>query len=184
MAVNPTAARLVDKTTVAVLASYALTTVHHIYGGIDDGVTSRLWLPVVIAPPTLVALAALRAYKRSGSARALATGSSVIVLTWVLVSGVLHGAYSHVYKSLLYLLGGPAEAYFVLNPGEHYPPDDIFFEVTGSLETLTAAASAVLVFRLVQNWRRERRHLLPARPGGGSARPLDGTRPGQDHTLG
>ena len=74
-------------------------------------------------------------------------------VAWVALSGLLHGGYAHAYKDVLYLLDGPPELYYPLNPDEHYPPDDVFFEVTGVLEVVTACLVALCTYRLV----RERR---------------------------
>jgi len=145
--------RLVNRTALSVLAAYALTTVHHVYGGIVDGAPNRLRVPLVMALPSLVALGSLFRYKRTGSGAALATGGGVSVLAWVVLSGLLHGGYAHAYKDVLYLLDGPPELYYPLNPDEHYAPDDLFFEVTGVLEVVTACLVALCTYHLV----RERR---------------------------
>jgi len=148
-----TRGRLVNRTALSVLAAYALTTVHHVYGGIVDGASNRLRVPFVMAIPSLVALGSLFRYKRTGSGAALATGGGVSVVAWVVLSGLLHGGYAHAYKDVLYLLDGPPELYYPLNPDEHYPPDDLFFEVTGVLEVVTACLVALCTYHLV----RERR---------------------------
>jgi len=38
-----------------------------------------------------------------------------------------------------------------LNPDEHYPPDDIFFEITGVLETVTGYFIALFTYRLIRD---------------------------------
>ena len=114
--------RLANQTALAILAAYGLTTVHHIYGGLVDEAPNRLRVPFIMAIPSLVALEALRRYKRTGSGAALATSSAVAVLAWVVLSGLLHGGYAHAYKDILFLADGPPELYYPLNPDEHYPP--------------------------------------------------------------
>ena len=71
------------------------------------------------------------------------------VKAWVVLSGLLHGGYAHAYKDILFLVNGPPELYYPLNPDEHYPPDDIFFEITGMLETVTAYFIALFTYRLI-----------------------------------
>jgi hypothetical protein len=150
-AVKPTTRQLIKRTALAILAAYALTTVHHIYGGFVDGAPNRLRVPVIMAIPSLVALGSLRRYKRTGSGAALATSSTVAVLAWVVLSGLLHGGYAHAYKDILFLVDGSPKLYYPLNPDEHYPPDDIFFEITGVLETVTAYFIALFTYRLIRD---------------------------------
>ncbi|HKH37328.1 MAG TPA: hypothetical protein VKA82_09200 [Rubrobacter sp.] len=156
-AVNPTTKQLINRTALAILAAYALTTVHHIYGGLVDGAPNRLRVPGIMAIPSLVALGSLRRYKRTGSGAALATSTTVAVLAWVVLSGLLHGGYAHAYKDILFLVDGSPKLYYPLNPDEHYPPDDIFFEITGVLETVTAYFIALFTYRLIRD-RQQRGH--------------------------
>jgi hypothetical protein len=125
-AVTQTTRRLANRTALAILTAYGLTTAHHIYGGIVDGAPNRLRVPFIMALPSLVALGSLRRYKRTGSRAALAASSTVAVLAWVVLSGLVHGGYAHAYKDILFLADGPPQLYYPLNPNEHYPPT-IFF---------------------------------------------------------
>src|SRR5215213_2720584 len=131
-AVNPTTKQLINRTALAILAAYALTTVHHIYGGLVDGAPNRLRVPGIMPIPSLVALGSLRRYKRTGSGAALATSTTVAVLAWVVLSGLLHGGYAHAYN-------------------------DILFEITGVLETVTAYFIALFTYRLIRD-RQQRGH--------------------------
>jgi hypothetical protein len=155
-AVKPTTKRLINRTELAILAAYALTTVHHIYGGLVDGAPSRLRVPPIMAIPALVTLGSLYRYKRTGSGAALATASTVAVIACVVLSGLVHGAYAHAYKDILFLVDGPPELYYSLNPDEHYPPDDIFFEITGVLEMVTGYFIALFTYRLIRDRQQSR----------------------------
>src|SRR5215216_1793265 len=62
--VNPTTRQLINRTALAILAAYALTTIHHIYGGLVDRAPNRLRVPGIMAIPSLITL---RALYRSGS---------------------------------------------------------------------------------------------------------------------
>ena len=73
------------------------------------------------------------------------------VLAWVVLSGLLHGGYAHAYKDILFLVDGSPELYHPLNPDEHYPPDDIFFEITGVLEIVTGYYIAFFTYRLIRD---------------------------------
>jgi len=157
-AAKPTTRQLIYWTVLAILAAYALTTVHHIYGGLVDHAPDRLLVPIIMAVPTLIALWALHRYGRTGSRAALVTFSIAAVLAWVVLSGLLHGSYAHAYKDILFLLDGPPELYYPLNPDEHYPPDDIFFEVTGVLEMVTAYFVGLFTLRLIRDRRQNIRH--------------------------
>jgi hypothetical protein len=65
------------------------------------------------------------------------------------LSGLLHGGYAHAYKDVLFLTVGPAKLYYPLNPSEHYPPDDLLFEITGVLEVAAAFLVAWSTYRLI-----------------------------------
>lgn len=148
---NMPANQLIKGAAQAVLAAYALTTVHHLYGGVVDDIPGRLFVPVVLAVPLVIALGALYVYERTASAVALRLFSLVAVLVFVIASGVVHGGYAHTYKDILFLFNGPSELYYPLNPDEHYPPDNLFFELTGIAEMVTAYFVALFTFRLVRN---------------------------------
>src|SRR5215217_8098830 len=161
-AVKPTTKQLINRTALAILAAYSLTTVHHIYGGLVDGAPNRLRVPGIMAIPSLVALGSLYRYKRTGSGAALATSSTVAVLAWVVLSGLVHGGYAHAYKDILFLVDGSPELYYPLNPDEHYPPDDLFFEITGVLEMVTSYFIALFTYRLIRD--RQQSDHLPSAP--------------------
>jgi hypothetical protein len=97
-AVKLTTRQSINRITLAILAAYTLTTIHHIYGGLVDRAPNRLRVPLIMAIPSLVTLGSLYRYKRTGSGAALATSSTVAVLAWVVLSGLLHGGYAHAYS--------------------------------------------------------------------------------------
>src|SRR5215204_7800295 len=72
-AAKPTTRQLIDRAALAIVAAYALTTIHHIYGGLVDGAPNRLRVPPIMAIPSLITLGSLYRYKRTGSGPALAT---------------------------------------------------------------------------------------------------------------
>lgn len=143
--------QLINQAAMAIVATYVLTTVHHLYGGIVDSAANRLAVPVFMAIPLLMALGLLFRYRQTGGRLALIAFSLISVLAFVILSGVLHGGYAHLYKDLLFLLDGPPELYVALNPDEHYPPDNLFFEITGVLETVTAFFVARFTYRLIRH---------------------------------
>lgn len=145
--------RISTQALVAVGAAFALTTVHHVYGGLVDGSTRRLTIPLVLAPAVLTSVGALLGYRRSGRRPLLIAYASVTGVVFVGLLGVFHGGYAHVYKDLVFLLGAPSRLYFALNPDEHFPPDDLFFEVTGVLEVATAAMVGITTLRLLRGRR-------------------------------
>ncbi len=143
----------INSAALTILAAYALTTVHHIFGGLVDGADDRLVIPGVLAPLMVIAMVSLYALGRNGSVGALIT-VGVVALLWVLLLGLFHGGYAHLYKDIVFLVDGPPSLYYPLNPSEHYPPDNIFFEVTGVLDLLAAAVMAYTTTRLISAWRR------------------------------
>jgi hypothetical protein len=146
-----TTAKLIKRAALAIGLAYTLTTVHHIYGGLVDSAPNRLRIPIIMAIPSAVAIASLYRYRRTGSRAALITAGTVGSLAWVVLSGLLHGGYAHAYKDVHFLLNGPPRLYHPLNPSEHYPPDDLFFEITGVLEIGTALLVAFSMYRLVRD---------------------------------
>lgn len=146
-----TTAKLIERAALAIGLAYALTTVHHIYGGLVDTAPNRLRVPIIMAIPSLVAVGSLYRYRKTGSRAALITAGTVGSLAWVALSGLLHGGYAHAYKDVLFLLNGPSRLYYPLNPSEHYPPDDLFFEITGVLEIGTALLVASSIYRLIRD---------------------------------
>lgn len=138
---------------VSLLALCGLTTVHHVYGALVDGSDQRLHAIAVVIAPVGVGVAALEAFSRKGRRRWAVVYAAVAWSLGLLLGGV-HSGYSHVYKDLLHLVGGPADLYVRLNPDEHYPPDDVFFELTGVLELGLAVWVVVAAVRLVRTARR------------------------------
>ena len=145
-------AKQIDRAALAMGLAYALTTVHHIYGGLVDAAPIRLRVPIIMSIPTVIAVGSLHRYRKTGSRAALITAGTVGSLAWVVLSGLLHGGYAHAYKDVLFLLNGPSRLYHPLNPSEHYPPDNLFFEITGVLETATALLVAFSMYRVIQDW--------------------------------
>jgi hypothetical protein len=141
----------IERAALVIGLAYALTTVHHIYGGLVDSAPNRLRVPMIMAIPLVVAVGSLYRYRRTGSRVALITAATVGSLAWVVLSGLLHGGYAHAYKDVLFLLKGPSRLYYPLNPSEHYPPDDLFFEITGVLEIGTAFLVAFAMYRVIRD---------------------------------
>jgi hypothetical protein len=146
-----TTAKLIERAALVIGLAYAVTTVHHICGGLVDSAPNRLRVPIIMAIPSVVAVGSLYRYRRTGSRAALITAGTVGSLAWVVLSGLLHGGYAHAYKDVLFLLNGPSRLYYPLNPSEHYPPDDLFFEITGVLEIGTAFLVAFSMYRLIRD---------------------------------
>lgn len=134
---------------VSLVILFAVTTAHHLYGGLLLGSPNRLLVPVLLLPLVGAAIAALAVFRRTGSTGAART-YVIIALVLAGLLGIVHSAYSHLYKDVLFLAGGPAELYVLLNPDEHYPPDDVFFEVTGLVELAAAIAVAAPAVRLLR----------------------------------
>ena len=51
IAVNTTTRSLIARAALAILAAYAITTIHYIYGALVDGALNRLDVPVIMAVP-------------------------------------------------------------------------------------------------------------------------------------
>lgn len=134
---------------ISLVTLFAITTVHHLYGGFALGSPNRLLVPLLLLPLVAAAVAVLAVFRRTRSRAAVLTYATIsLVLAGLL--GIVHSAYSHLYKDVLFLTGSPADLYVLLNPDEHYPPDDVFFEATGVVELGAAIAVAVTAIRLLR----------------------------------
>ncbi len=67
-AISTGTSQLINRAMLAVLAAYALTTVHHIYGGLVDGAPDRLLVPVIMLFPLLIMLWSLHVYRAPAAA--------------------------------------------------------------------------------------------------------------------
>ena len=127
------------------------STVSGVAREVEPGATREILPGVSITPRITETAAGKVEFDLTGAA--LATAAVAGVGAWVLLSGILHGGYAHVYKDALFLLDGPPGLYYPLNPDEHYPPNDLFFEVTGALETVSAFFVALYTYRLLRDRR-------------------------------
>jgi hypothetical protein len=159
---NTITGKLINQAGLAVVSIYILTTVHHVYGGLVDGIEGRLHVPIFMALPLLITLGSLYFYRRTDSWMALTIYSMTAILIFVLLSGIIHGAYAHTYKDILFLLNESPSLYYSLNPQEHYPPDNLLFEMTGILEMVVAYFVARSTFHLIRD--RQKRNMLSATP--------------------
>jgi hypothetical protein len=105
-----TTPKLINRAALRIGLAYAVTTVHHIYGGLVDSAPNRLRVPIIMAIPSAVAAGSLHRYRDTGSRAALITAATVSGLAWVGLSGLVHGGYAHAYKDVLFLLNGPSKA--------------------------------------------------------------------------
>ncbi|MEO8549871.1 MAG: peroxiredoxin-like family protein [Kofleriaceae bacterium] len=126
------------------LATLALTSVHHVYGGIVYDTPWRVHGALVA-----VALGGLiiELYRR-GARRMLV---AVVIITCVVAIGAFEGLYNHAVKNALYFAGAPHAWLVRLFPPPTYElPDDAFFEITGVAQAIAggfAAAACLAVMR-------------------------------------
>ena len=93
----------------------------------------------------------IRPFINKAALASLAAYARVAMFFYVILFGLLHGGYAHVYKDILFLVAGPPQLYYSLNPNEHYPPDDILFEITCVLAMLTGSFVALSSARLIRD---------------------------------
>ena len=74
-AVAATAGQIINKAALASLGAYALTSIHHVYGGLFAGgpAPNRLLVPIIMAVPLLIMLVSLYRHRRTGSRVALSS---------------------------------------------------------------------------------------------------------------
>jgi hypothetical protein len=142
-------------------AVFALTSIHHVYGGIHYGTPWRIHAAAVAALAAIAMLFTLRISRAKAGSR---TGRaawwafwSIGTVVFVLLFGVFEGAYNHVLKDLLFLAGTSLAHMRQLFPPPMYEmPNDWFFEVTGVLQVIPAALTANYLARLLGGRRQPR----------------------------
>lgn len=158
MTIKATTEQLIKWVGLAIFAQFALTSVHHVYGGLIYEGSSRLSMPILFGIEMLITLGLLFWYRRTRSGVALALFSLVTALAYI-VQGLLHSLYSHTYKDILFLAGVPAatvqEVFRPPMAGEFvYPPTDLFFEITGVVELITIYLIALFTYGLIRDRQR------------------------------
>jgi hypothetical protein len=114
-------------------------------------------MPIISVVELIIVLGMLSWYKTSRKGIALVLFVLTVVLIGV-VQGLFHTLYGHLYKDILYLVGVKGDMvrnYFLpLLPNDFiYPPNDLFFEITGVLELATICLIVLFTYRLIQSWR-------------------------------
>lgn len=166
MMTTSTHEQLIKRIQLAFIAQAALTSIHHVYGGLVYDSIFRLSMPIIAVLELLIVLGLLFWYRQNRNGIALALFSIVAALVGV-VQGLFHTLYGHLYKDILFLAGVTADTvrnfFLPILPNDFiYPPNDIFFEATGVLELATIGLIAIFTYRLIQNWRLEK--LMGSRP--------------------
>jgi hypothetical protein len=143
---------------VAALALLALTSIHHAYGAIAFATPWRLHILLLAVPAAIAISLALRlgAMMPGRSAGRISTlvAALLILLVPVAAIGFYEGGYNHVFKNLVYFIGGEAKALSLFPPPLYEMPRDFVFEATGIAQFPLAIATAVLAFRLFRERRR------------------------------
>jgi hypothetical protein len=153
---------------VGALATLGLTAAHHAYGGIRYDTPWRLHGAVVAIGMSPALLALSFTYRRSpgsplGRAAAWALAGIVVAFP-VLAIGAFEGAYNHVAKDALFLAGAPRTLLLRMFPPPAYEmPNDAWFEVSGVLQVIPAAFSAVASLRFMRALRADGGRHRPAR---------------------
>jgi hypothetical protein len=130
------------------------------------GSLTKLLVPILPGAELLTTLGLILLFRRARNRASLALLSSVVVLAWILQE-LVDALYSHTVKDILFLAGVPAATVQSVHPpilaAEFvYPPNDLFYEATGVLKLVPMYFLAILLYRLVGEWRSNR---------GASARP-------------
>lgn len=139
------------------IAQTVTTSIHHVYGGLAYDSIVRLSMPILSAIELAIVLGLLTRYQRTHSRTVLILFSVVAGLVGV-VQGLFHALYGHLYKDLLFIAGVPADSvrnyFFPLLPNDFiYPPNNLFFELTGLLELVTIGLIIFFLYRLIREMR-------------------------------
>ncbi len=152
--------QLIKQVGFAFVAQIALTSIHHVYGGLVYNSAMRMSISMVAGLELLIVLGFLFIYWRTRSGAALTLFSVVAALVGI-VQGLFHTLYGHIYKDMLFLVGVSADDvrkfFLPVMPNDFiYPPNDLFFELTGVLELVTIYFIALFTFRLIRDWQSRR----------------------------
>lgn len=150
-----TSEQLIKQVGLAFTAQVALTSIHHVYGGLAYDSTFRPSMPIIAVIELAIVLSLLFWYGQSRSGIALGLFTLVAALVGV-AQGLFHTLFGHIYKDILFIAGITTESvrnYFLpVTPNDFiYPPNDLFFEVTGVLELVTMSLIVIFTYRLIQN---------------------------------
>jgi len=151
---------LLKWTGIAIFAQYALTSIHHVYGGLVYGTPDRLSMPIYGGVALLITLGLLFLYQRTRSGVTLALFSTVTALLWI-VTDLVDSLYAHTIKDILFLVGVPAAVVQTVHPPVVpqdfvYTPNDVLFEITGVLKLVIIYALVILLYRLIREHQRSR----------------------------
>jgi len=138
----------IGKLTLQLVALYALTTWHHVYGSyIYDSawrINGVLWALVFVIPMILfLNLTTSVLFKKAGY---------YMAMLWIVVIGFFEGGYNHVFKNILFSAGSSDEWFFTFFSKKlgYAKPDDILFELTGVL----TFSVGVICFVNLLNWKK------------------------------
>jgi hypothetical protein len=139
-------------------ATLGLTTVHHVYGGVLYASPWRIHGAGVAMAIGVLSFALFSVYRRCPDARLGRSAGwllALVVLFFpVLATGVFEGAYNHVLKNVLFLLGTRESVLLRMFPPPVYElPNDAGFEISGIAQVIPAAFAAIATFRFVQELR-------------------------------
>jgi hypothetical protein len=145
---------LIKRIAIAFGCQIAVSSVHHIYGGVVYQSAFRLFMPFIAVGEWLVVMGLLSWYRRTRRSIALTLFSTAAALVGI-VQGLVHVVYGHAYKTVLFAAGIPRERvttfFLPFTPNDFvYPPNDIFFEGTGLLQLVTIALIAGFTYCLLR----------------------------------
>lgn len=137
------------------LATFGLTALHHVYGGLRYATPWRLH-GAAVALVLAVLLAGIHAaYQHKAGTpvgRAFGWALAMVALAVAVVAvGAFEGAYNHVLKDALFLAGAPRDLLLRMFPPPAYElPNDAFFELSGVAQVVPAAFTALATVRFVR----------------------------------
>jgi len=148
-------ARLARPLLLGALATFGLTAVHHVYGGVRYGTPWRIHGAVVALVLGSLLSGLSSAYQRNPGSRlgsvAGWTLAFLAVVLAVLITGLFEGAYNHALKVVLFLAGAPRDLLLLLFPPPAYElPNDAVFEISGVAQVVPAAFTALAALRFVR----------------------------------
>jgi putative ABC transport system permease protein len=168
---SPETVRAAKALVLAAAAETTITIGHFVYGAHIYNDPARLHIvePAIWFFVAAAAVTALFVWRPGRLALALLT--LVVLVPYLAVFGLFHGAYSHVLKDILFLAGAPDDTleWLFMSP-DYVRPNDFVFEASGMLGLVAAAVVAYWLVRLFRTWRRPAGDPRRASPQGGPTR--------------
>ncbi len=141
------------KTLLSAISLLVLTIIHHIYGAAIYATPWRHHVALIALPVILILIFTYGIYRWNPSSFVSRISMWIFIALTFLIPvgwiGLFEGGYNHVIKNALFFAKVPQSILEQLFPPPTYElPNDLWFEITGSLQFFVGFYTAYCLFRL------------------------------------